>query len=210
MARTSAPVRSTSRRKRSIHAARPRRRGVAAAVVALPESPLRIDLRTENTRVPASLKTFLITHLHRAAAIASVTSGQVDLLLVNDDLMAELHWEHKQVEGTTDILTFDLRENRRSKTHVEVDLILCVDEARRQAMQRGHKLEHELLLYAVHGLLHLIGYDDLRPTAAAKMHREEDRILSALGLGAIYARPAAAGDAATNRRRRTPAGALSR
>lgn len=128
------------------------------------------------------------------AAIATLTGvhpAAVSLAIVNDDEMVELHEQYKGVPGTTDVLTFDLREeteNAEIDTNaVEGDVILCYDEANRQAKQRGHALSHELLLYAVHGLLHLLGYDDHDETAAATMHAREDALLSEIGLGPVFA-----------------------
>ncbi len=56
----------------------------------------------------------------------------------------------------------------------------------RQARQRGHSVERELLLYAVHGLLHCAGFDDHGTAAFDRMHAEEDRILRAIGIGPIF------------------------
>ncbi|VAX42159.1 hypothetical protein MNBD_PLANCTO03-1432, partial [hydrothermal vent metagenome] len=74
---------------------------------------------------------------------------------------------------------------------LDVDLLLCVDEARRQAEARGFTIERELLLYLVHGVLHCLGYDDHTEADAARMHAEEDRLLEAAGVGATYALPEA-------------------
>jgi probable rRNA maturation factor len=151
------------------------------------QSTLAIDIRYQNVRPIAGLKAFLTKNLLAAASVAGVTDGQIDITLVNDALMSQLHLEHKNDATTTDVLTFDLRADRRSKSVVEVDLILCVDEARRQAALRGHWIERELLLYAVHGLLHLVGYDDTTAAKAARMHRREDEILQAIGIGPAFA-----------------------
>ena len=151
------------------------------------QNTLAIDIRYQNVRPIAGLKAFLTKNLLAAASVAGVTDGQIDITLVNDALMSQLHLEHKNDATTTDVLTFDLRADRRSKSVVEVDLILCVDEARRQSELRGHWIERELLLYAVHGLLHLVGYDDTTPTKAARMHRREDEILQAIGIGPAFA-----------------------
>ncbi len=112
--------------------------------------------------------------------------GELSLALVRDRRMAQLHREFCGVAGTTDVLTFDLRDPRRGPT--EAEIVLCVDEAARQAQHLGHSLRAELLLYVVHGLLHLAGHDDHEPRAAAAMHRAEDRLLTRLGVGAVYAR----------------------
>ncbi len=114
-------------------------------------------------------------------------TGEVRVRLVNDAEMARLHERHTGVGGTTDVLTFDLRN--RAGDPLDTDLVVCVDEARRQADARGLTVEHELLLYIVHGILHCGEHDDHDPAAAALMHQTEDRVLAALGLGAAYDRP---------------------
>jgi probable rRNA maturation factor len=57
---------------------------------------------------------------------------------------------------------------------VEGDIVVCLDEAARQAKKRNHPIRLEVLLYALHGMLHLLGYDDVSARQAARMHRRED------------------------------------
>jgi probable rRNA maturation factor len=59
---------------------------------------------------------------------------------------------------------------------------VCVDEARRRSAELEHPLERELLLYALHGMLHAAGMDDRTPEDFTRMHAEEDRLLAAVGL----------------------------
>ncbi len=114
-------------------------------------------------------------------------SGQLSVRIVGDDEMARAHDTHKGNSDTTDVLTFDLSAGEGP---LDADLLLCADEARRQAIARGHAVEQEVLLYVVHGVLHCTGYDDYDAAASARMHRAEDEILAAVGVGATYARPA--------------------
>ncbi len=116
--------------------------------------------------------------------------GQVRVRLVRDAEMSALHERTTGVPGTTDVLTFDLREvpdpgDRR----MDVDVVLCTDEARRQAAARGHEPVAELTLYLVHALLHCTGHDDHDDEAFDRMHRAEDEILRAVGLGEVFGRP---------------------
>ncbi len=67
------------------------------------------------------------------------------------------------------------------------EVVVCVPEAVRQARLRGTEPERELLLYALHGMLHLSGFDDKTAKAYRRMHRKEDEILIALGLGPVFA-----------------------
>jgi probable rRNA maturation factor len=90
--------------------------------------------------------------------------------------------------GPTDVLTFPLDEDARGRVTAG-EVVVCVPEARRRAKAEGTDLRREVLLYALHGMLHLSGYDDTTPAAFARMHRAEDRILSQIGVGAVFATP---------------------
>ncbi len=127
---------------------------------------------------------WLVSQFTRIVALAGAGNAQLSIVLVGDARMAELHEEYLNVSGTTDVLTFDLRDDPAEP--VEGEVVICVDEASRQAAVRGHELKMELLLYAVHGLLHLMGHDDHDAQGAAAMHRREDELLTQAGLGAVY------------------------
>jgi probable rRNA maturation factor len=87
---------------------------------------------------------------------------------------------------------------------VEGELAISTDTAHRQAGHRGHSIEAELALYAIHGVLHLLGYEDKTKAKAARMHEVEDILLESIGVGPVYARPPTAGRQ-TSRRERMPA-----
>lgn len=114
-------------------------------------------------------------------------SGSVTVRVVADDEMARVHLERSGIEGTTDVLTFDMRDDERGP--LETDLIVCLDEAARRAGELGHDVGRELLLYVVHGVLHCMGHDDHDEADAARMHAVEDETLDAIGVGAVYAPP---------------------
>lgn len=152
-----------------------------------------IDLLGPAASEPGSLGSLLRVLGPSAERIAGLLAsrgirGEARVKLVRDDEMARNHQQHKGVAGTTDVLTFDLADDADT---LDADILICVDEARRQADARGHAVEHELMLYLVHGLLHCLGHDDTSPEAADAMHRREDELLTAIGLGPVYARPEA-------------------
>jgi probable rRNA maturation factor len=109
--------------------------------------------------------------------------SDVSVLVVDDIEMSRLHQKHSGVDGTTDVLTFDHGSEAYS---IRADIVICVDVATREAKHRGHTLENELLLYIVHGILHCCGFDDYDEESHQKMHAEEDRILSAIGVGTVW------------------------
>lgn len=112
-----------------------------------------------------------------------ITSGMLDVSVVDDPRMAQLHREHLNLDSPTDVLTFDHAVAADSPMAGEI--VVCLDEAARQAAGR-HDVELELLLYVVHGLLHLLGYDDHDPAESRAMHEREDELLVAIGCPAVY------------------------
>ncbi len=114
-------------------------------------------------------------------------SGEVRARVVGDEEMARLHEQYANEPGTTDVLTFDLREGESGP--LDTDVVVCLDEARRQVEGRGHEPGRELLLYILHGVLHCLGFDDHTDEGFARMHAAEDELLTAAGVGPLFDRP---------------------
>ena len=129
---------------------------------------------------------FLRKQLRRAHAIVAPPLREFSVALVNDARMSELHQQFMNIAGPTDVLTFELDHDARGRV-IAGEVVVCVPEARRQARERGIELRMELLLYALHGLLHLCGFDDRTARGFRTMHRREDDILTALGFGPVFA-----------------------
>jgi probable rRNA maturation factor len=144
---------------------------------------------------------FLRKHLRRAHLLLAPALEDLSLALVSDARMAELHQRFMSIAGPTDVLTFELEHDRGGNV-TSGEVVVCVPEARRQARARGIELRMELLLYALHGMLHLCGFDDRTDRGFRTMHRREDDILTALGFGPVYAAPLASSSPAKRRRQR--------
>lgn len=148
---------------------------------------MRVELNLSTADTDPPIEGWIDVELLRMAHIAGVTTGRICIALVDDTEMAKLHDRYKGVPGTTDVLTFDLRSH--ADEPLDVDIVICRDEAKRQAAKRNHETRMELLLYALHGLLHVTGYDDIEPDAAQTMHAREDELLVAAGFNSVYATP---------------------
>ena len=92
--------------------------------------------------------------------------GEVNVILVSDRRIAELHRQFMNEPGPTDVITFQ---------HGEI--FVSTETAKRQARSYGNSLEHELRLYIVHGLLHLHGFDDKTTAGSARMKRLQEQIV---------------------------------
>ena len=116
-------------------------------------------------------------------------SAEVSVAVVGDTEIAQLHEKYMNIKGPTDVLTFDFAEKRRTGAngrHVEGEIVVSADTAKRRAEERTHSVAAELALYVVHGTLHLLGMDDASEQQAMKMHDMEDEILATIGVGRIF------------------------
>jgi len=123
-----------------------------------------------NTRLLKQIASELFAEL-------KIAEADLGCALVSAKEMATVNWQFLQHEGATDVITFD-HESTRTKLHGE--LFICVDMAMAQAKEFKSSWQSELVRYVVHGVLHLLGYDDLKPTLRRKMKREENRLVRLL------------------------------
>jgi probable rRNA maturation factor len=127
--------------------------------------------------------------LHRmllsAREMINAPLRQLSIVLIGDRAMAELHDRFMGLPDSTDVLTFPIDLDVRGKP-LTGEVFICVPYARRTAKSRGIDVQKEVLLYALHGMLHLCGFDDRTESGFAQMHRKEDRILQQLGVGAVF------------------------
>jgi len=134
---------------------------------------------------PGGLNRAIRSAARRALASHGITSGEVEVAVVDDAEMARQHARWMGDQTSTDVLTFDLRETP-ARHRVEAQLIVCETIARREAESRDADWRAELVLYVVHGCLHLCGHDDHTRAQAARMHAIEDEILTELGWGPVF------------------------
>jgi probable rRNA maturation factor len=146
-------------------------------------APLEVSVQAQ---AGSKYANFLRRHLLRAHAILHPALRELSVALVGDARMSMLHQQFMDIAGPTDVLTFPLEFDKRKRV-VSGEVIICVPEAVRQARTRKLRVDRELLLYALHGMLHLCGFDDRTEAAFQKMHRMEDDILIRLGLGPVFA-----------------------
>jgi len=114
----------------------------------------------------------------------AVSDAFVQVSIVDDTAMTELHRQFLNQSAVTDVMSFDLSDEFESQRNFQI--VVNLEQARRQAGRRGHSTEAELALYMTHGLLHQLGYDDVSGPQARAMHKKEDAILQNHGFGVIY------------------------
>ncbi len=127
--------------------------------------------------------------LDAALAEDGIAAAELALLLVDDAESARLHAQHFDDAEPTDVMTFpDGSINPETSLTRLGDLAICVDVAHREGLARGRSTGDEIILYALHGVLHLQGYDDEAEADLAEMWATQRRLLATVGI-AIEAEP---------------------
>lgn len=101
-----------------------------------------------------------------------IQTAEVSLAVVDDPTIRQLNNQYLQHDYETDVISFVLDWNE-SNQHLAAQLIVSTDTAKREGQQVGNSMEEELLLYVIHGTLHLVGYDDKNDAAAKEMRLAE-------------------------------------
>ena len=123
----------------------------------------------------------------RALRRAGRKRAHISIALVGDERIARLNEQFLSHEGPTDVLTFDLSDGG---SDVDGELVISTETAVREAAARGHDPTAEILLYAIHGTLHLCGMDDDTEGNARAMHEAEDELLREMEIGPVFAKSA--------------------
>lgn len=104
----------------------------------------------------------------------------LDILLVDEEEMTQLHIKWMDEPGPTDVLTFPMDELRPHSNEPGIlgDIVLCPQVAIRQAESAGHLFTHEMSILGVHGLLHIVGYDHANKEDEKEMFDLQESIVA--------------------------------
>lgn len=122
-----------------------------------------------------------------AAALAfEERAGEITVVITTDEAVAELNQQYRDAEGSTDVLSFPAQDSTPGfVTAPEMaaylgDIVIALPYTRRQAANLNRPLRDELRLLAVHGVLHLLGYDHADQEEEANMWARQEAILARL------------------------------
>jgi probable rRNA maturation factor len=103
--------------------------------------------------------------------------GQVNIYFVTDAFIRKLNYIYKKSQSATDVLAFDISGRRPSGMYL-ADIVISVDTAKKNAREYRTSLNYETCLYAVHGILHLAGFNDDTVSKRQLMQKKAAVILS--------------------------------
>ena len=151
---------------------------------------VNISVKSKQIKLPTGVR-LLIRKACNATLIFEgfSDSAEVDVSIVTDDMIKEMNSEFRNIDNSTDVLSFPLGENGVYDTNPETDakmlgdIVISYDHAVSQADLYGHGLEREIAFLTVHSMLHLLGYDHVNGGLEQTIMRDkEENVLEALGL----------------------------
>ena len=126
-------------------------------------------------------KTFIKKHIKRLINSELKEYGEISLIFCSDKYLLEMNRRYLNHDYFTDIITFDYVENNI----ISGDLFISVDRVKENANAFGVKFSEELFRVIIHGVLHLIGYNDKTGEEKKIMKEKEDLYLSEVELRGI-------------------------
>ncbi|MCK4436865.1 rRNA maturation RNase YbeY [bacterium] len=139
---------------------------------------MKIRVRNLQSEVKVSLRT-----IKRAARetlrLENQMQAEVSIISVTDDYIRNLNREYRHRDQVTDVLAFAMGEGEFSSLnpHLLGDVVISAEMAKGQAEQFGESLDKELARLVIHGVLHLLGYDDVRLEDKKRMETKQEEVL---------------------------------
>ena len=115
---------------------------------------------------------------------------ECSFIFVDNEQIREINANYRQKDAVTDVITFAIEDEMPGEIKIQGipmprmlgDVFISLPRTREQAERYGHSFERELSFLAVHGCLHLLGYDHLEPEEEKVMFGKQEDVLNALGI----------------------------
>ncbi|MED1863416.1 rRNA maturation RNase YbeY [Fictibacillus nanhaiensis] len=151
---------------------------------------LHVEYLNEIDENSSEFQELLSKVLEKAAEMEETGQAEVSVTIVTKERIQEINNEYRQKDSVTDVISFAMEEMGEDETEIiggeETrflgDIIICLDVAKEQAAEYGHSLEREMGFLAVHGFLHLLGYDHMNDEDEKRMFGRQEEILEQYGL----------------------------
>ena len=150
---------------------------------------IEISNQQEKMTVTQAIEDKIIEVLEETARVHEVDElAEVSLMFTDDETIHEMNLEYRGIDRPTDVLSFALEEGEEEEIfggpeeNLLGDIIISVETATRQAEEYGHSVEREMAFLALHGMLHLLGYDHMEEEERQEMRAQEEAILASLGI----------------------------
>jgi len=152
---------------------------------------LVIDFLDETNEVSEEAVMLVDSVLQFAAEAEKIEAGsELSVSFVDNARIQEINKEFRQKDAATDVISFAMEEMGEDELaivgadtpRVLGDIIISIERTKEQAAEYGHSFDRELGFLALHGFLHLLGYDHMTEEDESVMFTKQKDILTAYGL----------------------------
>ena len=149
-----------------------------------------ITVKSKQIKLPAGTRLLIRKACNATLNFEGMKDNfEVDVSVVNDEIIKQINREFRDIDSSTDVLSFPLGQdgvydkNPETDAFMLGDIVISIDHALHQSDLYGHSLEREVAFLTVHSMLHLLGYDHVNGgLEQAIMREKEEAILDLLGL----------------------------
>lgn len=153
---------------------------------------IRVDIenRQKAVKIPTGMRMLIRRCCHAVLDMEGVDGcAQVDVTLVDNETIHQINLEQRNIDASTDVLSFPLGENGVFEINPETNeklignIVLSLETAQAQAEEYGHSFNREVGYLTVHSMFHLLGYDHVNGGLEAVLMREkEEAVMDQIGL----------------------------
>ncbi len=140
-----------------------------------------VSLVDEEIEELDSLKDFL----YKVCEDEKLDNVMFNVIIVDNEKIHEINKEYRGIDRPTDVISFALEDDKtfnRSDIRILGDIYISLDKVKSQSLEYGHSFKRELYFLALHGLLHLLGYDHMTKEDEKVMFGKQEEVLSRYGI----------------------------
>ncbi len=140
-----------------------------------------INLLDDKIELLDELKSFL----YKVCEDEKLDNVIFNVIIVNNEKIHEINKEYRGIDRPTDVISFALEDDKsfnRNDIRVLGDIYISIDKVKSQSEEYGHSFKRELFFLAIHGLLHLLGYDHMTKEDEKVMFGKQEEVLSRYGI----------------------------
>jgi len=145
---------------------------------------VKVAIKNLQKRIPINPKRIIKTVLKILSLEGIKKSGEITICFVNDRRIKELNLKYLGKNNPTDVIAFDIA-GPNSQNKIFADIVISTDRAIDNAGAFHTTPLFELYLYVIHGVLHILGYDDKTKKDRLIMRQKEESLLKILNLSPI-------------------------
>ena len=145
---------------------------------------MEIDIYNEtNEKLDKELETVHNVLIHGLKKL-KIDEAIFNVIIVDNEYIHKLNREYRNIDRETDVITFALEDDKTFNPDIRIlgDVYISIDKAKSQSIEYGHSLLRELSFLAVHGMLHLLGYDHMEKKDEEVMFGLQEEILDEMGI----------------------------